>query len=280
VIDRPKDNTPNHRFPYAGIVGNGRTCALVDDRGCIAWLCMPTFAQFPILARLLDQAHGGCLELGLKLNDQVLWFSDYGYLQQRYLPTTNILETTCVLAGHQITIRDVMPWGQAVLVRDMTIEPVSNSADRPILLVRLRATSPSLPSTHFQPVLDSILVEETRCPARGRLVCRAERGEQMSVRLDDRQLTFKFMPHAGKLTLLVAYEDNQATLPHPHVTVSPASDETWLSEVVRRTLPDKRLESVFERSLLVLRLLTYEPTGAILAAATTSLPSEPGGAHN
>jgi len=50
VIDRPKDNTPNRRLAYAGIVGNGRTCALVDDRGRIAF-------PPPASSLIIEQGH-------------------------------------------------------------------------------------------------------------------------------------------------------------------------------------------------------------------------------
>jgi hypothetical protein len=76
------------RLPYAGIVGNGRTCALIDARGRVAWLCVPTFAQFPIFASLLDPKRGGCLELGLRANDETFWSGDYGYFEQRYTNRT------------------------------------------------------------------------------------------------------------------------------------------------------------------------------------------------
>jgi hypothetical protein len=107
------------RQPYAGIVGHGRTGALIDARGCIGWLCVPTFAQFPVFASLLDPARGGCLELGRRVRGQTNWVRGSGRCAQRYLPGTNILETIWRVAGYRVTLRDAMPWGQCVLTRSL-----------------------------------------------------------------------------------------------------------------------------------------------------------------
>jgi len=280
-------DAPVRRSLYAGIVGNGRTCALIDARGRIGWLCLPTFAQFPVFASLLDPKRGGCMELGLHLNEGIFWASDYGYFKQRYLTHSTILETIWMIAGYTLTITDAMPWGKNTLVREAVVTgPATMTA--PTLLARLRPTAPTPPSTRFQVDHEGIAIAETRCRAEGRLACRAQVGEQIAQHVDGNELILEFAPVQGKVTLVIAYQDSQLPVMASTCTASGANrprnderaDEAWLADAVRVTLPDPDLEAAFERGLLTLRRLTYEPTGASLAAATASLPSEPGGAHN
>jgi len=173
-----------------------------------------------------------------------------------------------------------MPRGDDALVRDIVItRPVIGPpAMESTVLARLRPTSSTLGSTRFHVDDDGIAIAETRCRAEGRLVCRAQEGKPIAQHVEGNELILEFAPVDDRVTLLIAYHgsETQRVFGNP----SGLTDEAWLADAVRVTLPDKDLEAAFERGLLTLRLLTYEPTGAILAAATASLPSEPGGAHN
>jgi GH15 family glucan-1,4-alpha-glucosidase len=276
----PISSTPtNRRLPYAGIVGNGRTGALADARGCIGWLCVPTFAQFPVFANLLDPAHGGCLEVGLHWRGQAFWARDYGYCAQQYLPGTNVLETTWEITSCRVILRDAMPWGQDVFVREVIIE---GSADA-MIWVRVRPTAPTPPSTGFRVERDGIAIEETRCAAKGKLICRARESESAVVAQNADEVIYEFAPRQNRLTLSLEYHDARTDAPRPSIASIEAcaqADAQWLESAVHLSIPDQQLQAAFERSLLALRVLPYEPTGAILAAPTASFPSEPGGHHN
>lgn len=271
----------SRRRSYAGIVGNGYTCALIDARARVGWLCLPTFAQFPVFATLLDPVRGGCLDIGIHTNDGILWSSDYGEFQQRYLSGTNVLETDWLVAAYRIIIRDTMPWSQNLLVRDIRIE---NGSTPPTFLVRMRLTNPLPPSTRFEITQNGIVIEETRCAATGRLFCTSETLTNTVV--SEHAITYELAPRENRVTLKLSYTDGlkpQTTNFYPAqdaIQICAGADREWLSGAVRLDLPDTELNFAFDRALLTLRMLTYEPTGAILAAATASFPSEIGGPRN
>ncbi len=271
-----------YRLPYAGIVGNGRTCALIDARGMVGWMCVPTFAEFPLFASLLDPVHGGRLELGIQSHQTITWASERGEFSQRYLPGTNVLETTWNIDGCSILIRDAMPRDDNALVREIEIQ----GADRPaILLVRMRPTSPAPPSASFTIAQGGINIRDTRCESEGRLTCRGvPEGSVLGVSANE--IVYRFAPGDGRLSLIIRYQDREAAEKAPLPPIQnvlqacQSSDERWLSDTVQLSLPDGELTEMFQRSLLALRLLIYEPAGALLAAATASFPSQQGGWRN
>ncbi|MDD4609966.1 MAG: DUF5911 domain-containing protein, partial [Bacteroidaceae bacterium] len=67
-----------------GVIGNGRTAALVSDKGSIDWLCMPDFDSPSVFAKILDQKKGGCLNIIVDETYQI---------SQKYVDHTNILRT-------------------------------------------------------------------------------------------------------------------------------------------------------------------------------------------
>ena len=252
----PISSTPtNRRLPYAGIVGNGRTGALIDARGCIGWLCVPTFAQFPVFANLLDPAYGGYLELGRHWRGQAFWARDYGYCAQQYLPGTNVLETTWEITSCRVILRDAMPWGQDVFVREVIIE---GSADA-MIWVRVRPTAPTPPSTGFRVERDGIAIEETRCAAKGKLICRARESESAVVAQNADEVIYEFAPRQNRLTLSLEYHDARTDAPRRSIASIEAcaqADAQWLESAVHLSIPDQQLQAAFERSLPALRVLT------------------------
>lgn len=260
---------PDNRRTYAGCIGNGQTCALIDARGRIGWMCLPTFAQFPIFASLLDPQRGGYCELGLVTERGVFWSGQSGDVHHRYLPGANILETSWALPDGHVTIKDRMPLGHAQLIRDIQLDRVNPGAR---LAVRIRPTAPVPEDTQFLITEDRIIFKDRRCVAEGLLVCSSPNAARAVLYHTPNEIVYEFVPRANRLTLVFDYASP--------IQFSGDSDEQWLSRRVRLDLPDRSLHRVFERSLLTLRCLTYEPTGAILAAATASFPSEPGGQHN
>jgi hypothetical protein len=280
----PPVSSPARRMRYAGFLANGRTATLIDDRGRVGWLAFPTFAHFPVCASLLDPAHGGYLELGLRLDETVFWASDYGAFTQRYLPGSSILETTWTVAGRTVTILGWLPRGHNLLVREVVLHPADG---QPALLARLHLTAPTPASTTFVVRQDSIELADRRVGGQGRLCLQAPGlAAATSYSAADALLLEFALPPANpdhRLTLLLAYEPEGAPaspLTIPDRAVHAAEEREWLSRAVDIQLPDGELATAFQRSLLTLRGLIYEPTGAILAAATASFPSEPGGSHN
>ena len=83
-----------------GVVGNGRTAALISETGNVEWLCFQDFDSPSIFAALLDREKGGCF--GFEVN------SDYRILQT-YVPHTNILSTKFLSEAGEFDVLDFMP---------------------------------------------------------------------------------------------------------------------------------------------------------------------------
>ena len=88
---------------YAAI-GDGRTVALIGLDGGVDWLPLPNIHSRPVFARLVDESAGGCIQLAPVEEYEVT---------RRYIPRTNVLETTFTTASGVATVTDAMVTGIA-----------------------------------------------------------------------------------------------------------------------------------------------------------------------
>jgi GH15 family glucan-1,4-alpha-glucosidase len=230
---------------YAAI-GDGRTIALVAGDGSVDWLPLPTLVSPPALAALLDSERGGRFVLQPEGRFDV---------ERRYLPETNVLETTFRTASGAARVTD------AVTLRAIGLLPWFELARRIEGLAG---------EVRFRWDLD------VRFPFGG--------GEQTHVDLltfgaDEGAVTVRDGERA--LFALVAVEDEPRPRPERD-EIERRLDET--AGAWRTWIRDHAYEGPWHdavtRSALALKLLTYEPHGGIAAAATTSLPERLGGDAN
>ncbi len=274
------------RFPqiqqYA-FLSDCETCALVAPSGRVEWLCAPRPDAPSIFAALLDRG-AGSFAFG---PDGVSVPS-----QRRYLPGSLVLETTWQTSTGWLVVHDCLamsPWtangrqpryrrppadiaGTAVLLRTATC--VDGEVDLTLDCLPLfdygRELVPwtyseddygslSAGSTELELRLtSSVRLGVTGARAYGRT--RLAEGEGGFVALSWRD--------GGPRTLQDAYRRSSETARH------------WRRWLKGGRFPDHEWRSQLERSALTLKGLTYAPTGAVLAAATTSLPETPGGERN
>jgi GH15 family glucan-1,4-alpha-glucosidase len=249
------------------LIGDCHTGALVGRDGSIDWLCLPRFDSATTFGALLgDEDHGRWL---LAPRDAVIETS------RSYREDTFILVTRWVTATGEVEVIDLMPHGdrRADVVR--RVRGISGSVSM-IQDVRIRFDySAALPWVRQ--------VQERNGPA---LLAVAGpdaviiRGPQL--RPDDHSHASEFTVEAGQtvdltLTWFPAHRQPPAPM---SVSRRIAETEKWWRDWAASSNASPVYHNEVHRSLLVLRALTHEDTGGIVAAATTSLPEEFGGNRN
>ncbi|MBF4162284.1 glycoside hydrolase family 15 protein [Nocardioides acrostichi] len=252
------------------LIGDRRTAALVGLDGSIDWLCLPRFDSPACLAALLgSEEHGRWL---LAPED------DYE-VHRRYVGESGVLETTFTTSGGEVTLIDAMPRGDS-------------RADLLRRLVGVRGTVRMRHEWRVRMDYGSVrpwvrredLGEEsviTAIAGPDKLILR---GPRLPVATDHTHAD-SFEVSAGEsltfsMTWIPSHHDpanlHDLGEPHDRIAETVEQDEAWLGSC-RDELPHA---DVVRRSLMVLRLLTHESTGGIVAAPTTSLPEAFGGERN
>ena len=252
-----------------GLIGDTRTAALVSSDGAIDWMCVPRFDGAPVFGRLVGGPDGGTFRLGPS--------GDSTVIVRRYRPRTASLETTWGTERGRLTLHEGM------------IAEVAGALLPTTLLVR-RLTVQGGPVEvviHFDPRFG----EQRRAPRaqhRGDiLVCNWAATAiavhcSPPVRLDPGQPSTVIVAPGQPLTVVLAVAERE---PIVYVDADTAwaaleaDEQRWRSwcEEIDDGLPHRELAI---RSLLTLRLLTYSPSGAPVAAPSTSLPEHVGGIRN
>ena len=259
---------------YAAI-GDGRTVALIAADGGIDWMPMPNLDSAPVFARIVDDADGGCIELA----------PDGEYtVRRRYLPGTNVLQTTFTTPGGVATVTDALvtgvagrlPWAQLVRrIAGMRGEVRFRWAVRPG--TRLRTAAPWIKKHAGVHLLQ---VGSTMLAVIGSEVGRP-RADATSSLLSAVRGTFTTAADSTHILAIIANDDEPLHLADPglmgaSLDRSIAGWRDWSKEFSY----DGPWQDAVQRSALALKLLVYAPTGAIAAAATTSLPENPAGGKN
>jgi GH15 family glucan-1,4-alpha-glucosidase len=257
------------------VVGDGRSAALVTRRGCIDWLCWPRFDSEAVFARLLDPAGGHF----------TITPADGWPCARRYLPGTNVLETRFESAAGVLVLFDHMPLNDAEAIGDGLI------AERELLRIAR--------CERGEVELDVVLDPR---PGFGRRKARWHDEGQLGLHLVSGRELFVFrseprLPLAaggGVRSRLRLRAGEAARFSFSHASESPAvlpplgevaeerlasTVRAWRRWSARSTYRGPFQEAV-RRSALALKLLAHTPSGAIVAAATTSLPERLGGPLN
>jgi GH15 family glucan-1,4-alpha-glucosidase len=255
-----------------GLIGDLHTVALVGTDGTIDWYCCPRFDSPSVFAAILDTDHGGLFRIAPDCQGSSS--------KQLYLPDTNVLITRFLTPDGVGELQDFMP------------PPRSGAAAhrhrmiRRVLAVRgdMRFAVNVAPRFDYGRASHEVTLTphgalfrspelalslSTRCPLQ--IVDRGDVCAHVDVRAGE---TATFM--------LSRAEPGEAAVPYSDADIDAEFDATvafwrrWL----RRSYYSGRWREMVHRSALALKLLTYAPSGAIVAAPTTSLPEVLGGARN
>jgi len=263
--------------PYPAIsdyalLSDCHTAALVSRDGSIDWCSFHRFVAQPVFCRILDWGKGGFFRIAPRDDYEVI---------RRYLPGTNVLETTFRTETGVLTLTDFIP-----------VRREAGHPDHRLLRI-VRCEEGEVPvKAKFEPRFDFGLTEP-RVETIDQEVAIAYGGADALVLQSELPIgTAELSACAAARTLKAGEEAFVALtfqLPHdlePHRIdvgeVRRALDETvahWREWADRCTYDGPYRDQVV-RSALVLKALTNGPTGAIVAAATTSLPEEVGGERN
>jgi GH15 family glucan-1,4-alpha-glucosidase len=255
-----------------GVIGDLHTVALVGRDGSIDWMCYPHFDSPAIFAALLDDERGGRFQIAPASEDVTR--------KQMYIPDTNVLLTRFLSPDGVAEVTDFMPVGGTVgshghhqLVR--CVEVVRGS-------VRLRA--------RCRPSFDYARADH-RVEIRSEGACFHAEGLSIALtatvpmKADGPAVVAEFELKEGeRATFVLAGLEGEEGCPRS-LSAEEAEQafratvdywQRWLAQCNYRGRWRERVH----RSALALKLLTYEPTGAIVAAPTCSLPAPVGGERN
>ncbi|HEX5506837.1 MAG TPA: glycoside hydrolase family 15 protein [Thermomicrobiales bacterium] len=259
------------------LIGDCRAAALVSRDGSIDWLCFPRYDSPSIFGALLDARRGGRFRIRP---------TGAFRAERRYLPDTNVLETTFRTSSGAVVLRDLMPVAsetekRAALTPDhqvlREVEGLAGEVELEILYEPRPDYGRSRPVLRGRGALG--LWGEARGAA---FVLRSELPLELAD--DDRAARGVARIGAGERAYLsFTYTGEAPTVLPPLGEVARGvverSARWWRDWAGRCTYQGPYREAVV-RSALALKLMAYAPSGAVVAAPTTSLPERIGGERN
>lgn len=275
VAGRVLDRSERARYlPIAehGLIGDLHTVALVGTDGTIDWYCCPRFDSPSVFAALLDADRGGRFRIA---PDRAGWTS-----KQLYLPDTNVLITRFLAPGGVGEVHDFMPPARAGAGahRHRVIRRVLVVRGRMDFLVEVAPRFDYARARH-----EVVLHPHGALFHTPQLELGLSTGCPLEI-VDGRDVRAHISLRAGETATFVLERIDHGRVPEPCTDDAVAAEfdatvafwRSWL----RRSRYGGRWREMVHRSALTLKLLTYAPTGAIVAAPTTSLPEQIGGARN
>jgi GH15 family glucan-1,4-alpha-glucosidase len=260
---RPADYKPLEAY---GVIGDGRTAVLAGADGSIDWACLPDFDRPSVFGALLDPDAG---VFSIRPRDAFR-------ATQRYERGTNVLVTEFETATGEVRLREFMPYtSRRVPTAEIyrRLEGVRGAMDLAVV---------------FEPRFDYGRVAAALEAHGDGVLARSPHGEtialvtEVPLETDNGAAHGSVRVEGGSEVSFVA--DWGARRVHP-VGSYQFDRRLWQTRTFWRSWVEGltyhgRYRDAVERSLLTLKLLIYEPTGAIVAAPTTSLPEWVGGARN
>src|SRR3954470_12724650 len=270
-----------------GFLSDCETCALVAPNGGVEWLCLPRFDSASVFGAILDRDAG------------MFRFGPDGVnvpAARRYLPGTMVLETSWHTQGGWIIVRDVLligPWHhEDERSHSHRRSPTDYDADH-VLLRLIRCVNGQVQvNLDCEPKFDYGRLPATwDYPGAGyhSAVLTAEATDIQLTLTTDLRIGFEagratartLMKEGDTLFAALAWSEHPAPTSYDdayrRLVWTAHHRQHWLDHA---SFPDHPWRGYLQRSALTLKGLSYAPTGAIAAAATTSLPETPGGERN
>jgi alpha,alpha-trehalase len=267
-----------------GFLSNCHTGALVAPDGTVDWLCVPRFDSPSVFGALLDRGAGG------------FRFGPFGInvpSDRIYEPGTNTLVASWKTPTGWVVMRDALTMGPRRGEDTVTphTRPPSDEDANHVLVRTAQCIDGSVEiDLVCEPGFDygRLPGEWTLSPDRHR--ADAEGGQQalrlqtdMLVGIEAGRARARHVLRAGETAYCALGWSDQALVPTSGDEAADqlaATTRFWRDWLARAAIPDHELGPMIQRSALTIKGLTYMPTGAAVAALTTSLPETPGGERN
>jgi GH15 family glucan-1,4-alpha-glucosidase len=252
-----------------GVIGNCQVAALIDEQARMVWACLPRPDGDPVFSALL-QKEGGGSDKGVFAIDMI----DMVRSEQNYLRNSAIIETRLYDShGGALRIIDYAPRFRSrgrVFRPMMFVRSVEPLAGRPTLRLRLRPTAgfgercePGITGSHH-----------IRFVADG-LHYRVTTDASLASLLEDRPVVLEHALH-----FIIGPDETLQESPAALAREFVGATLTYWQEWVRTLAVPADWQDAVIRSAITLKLCTYEDTGAVLAALTTSIPEAPHSTRN
>ena len=262
-----------------GLIGDLQTAALVSTDGTIDWFCCPRFDSPTVFASLIDPARGGYFSMrpdGVEYVTKQLYLPGTAILLTRFMtesgvgevidfmpvadgPATDrhrLVRLVRVVRGTMTFVAEIQPrfdYGRADHQTTVTDEGIVFTSDDLTLTVH-RVGDPVVRGEKRAGVVDVV-----------------ERGVRVTTTLRAGEMTGLMLESGGAAPKQISREELLALYDDTHAY--------WQSWLAKSTYTGRWREAV-TRSAMTLKLLTYAPTGAMVAAPTCSLPEQIGGERN
>jgi len=254
------------------LIGDMQSAALVSREGSIDWLCLPRFDSDAVFAAIVGESHNGQWRLNPTVQEGPP--SRAGQVERKYRDDTLILETQWTTVGGVVKVIDFMPQrGDDTPVLIRIVEGVSGAVEMESMITMRFGYGRVVPwvrraNDAIWAVAgpDSVWI---RTPVK--LVA-----HEMAHHAD-------FVVRAGeRVPFTLTWQPSHLPGAAPVVNADECLEQTasfWTDWVSRCTYHGRYRDAVV-RSLITIKALTYDPTGGIVAAPTTSLPEDLGGVRN
>ncbi|GII05160.1 glycoside hydrolase family 15 protein [Planobispora takensis] len=264
-----------------GLIGDLRTVALVGTDGTIDWYCCPSFDAPSVFASILDAGRGGCFELGATATART---------KQFYFPDTNVLITRFFTEEGVGEIQDFMPVSGEGAQDDGEGAQDDGEAGRHRLIRRVLCVRGTMSFRARVAPRFGYGAEPHTLRAAGDMAVFESAGLTLALTAtvplehDGADVRAEFKLGEGDSAVFALDRVGGEVAPRgcpraeaeDQFAATVAYWRRWLSASRYRG----RWREMVHRSALTLKLLTYAPTGAIVAAPTTSLPEQIGGERN
>ncbi len=251
-----------------GIIGNCRSAALISKNGSLDWCCLPQFDSTSIFAKLLDEKKGGSFEITAG--------PDYE-IHQKYHNNTAILVTRYSDGENTFEVHDFMP-------RYYKLTGKYNAPPEIVRYIKYISGRPKL-TVFYDPKLEYAQGQTTNHAKTNFIVSLTSKKKFDTLFLYTSFNKIEVL-NGSEMTLkedgffLICYNEKILKPTTEKMSLELERTKTYWLDWADRTPTYRQFNKEIVRSAITLKMLTYDKTGAVLAAATTSLPETIGEVRN